>query len=320
MIDHPHVGQVAREGCLVALDQSGREKDRRALLAGSVGLSYHSYRYKGRLWALPLDAATQVQAIRPDRLSEAPRRWSDVLELARDGLVSLALRPPHSLMCLMSLAGNVGREPGRPDEDFMTPEFGEPVLEQLAELVAHLDRACFGADPIAVLDELATTEKLACTPLVYGYVSYSRAGFRSHRLCFVDMPCLGHAGPLGSVLGGTGIAVSSMSNDSKAAVDFAWWIASENVQRGLYAGSGGQPGHGMAWKDPNIDAQAGGFFTATRATLEGAMLRPRHDGYMRFQDAAAHLITDDLRQRGNAKQLLDRLNQLWVSCSKPSQR
>ena len=36
------------------------------------------------------------------------RRWSEVLELARQGRVLLPLRPPHSLMTFYTLAGNLG--------------------------------------------------------------------------------------------------------------------------------------------------------------------------------------------------------------------
>ena len=37
------------------------------------------------------------------------------------------------------------------------------------------------------------------------------------------------------------MAVSALRPNRKAAADFAWWIASAEVQAGLYASSGGQP-------------------------------------------------------------------------------
>jgi len=310
VIDHPHAGQVAREGCLHPLDQAGFAAERRAMLANSVGLSYHSYVFDGRLWALPLDAATQVQAWRPDFLDKAPEAWGEIMALARAGKVVLPLRAPHSLMCLMTLAANLGWQPGSSDEDFMPQAVGEAVIEQLAELADHLDKRCFSLDPIAALDMMADRDDLVCCPLVYGYVSYAHAGFRAHRLAFADIPCMGSSGPLGSVLGGTGLAVSAKSGQRDAALNFAYWVTSGAVQRGPYAAAGGQPGHGTAWLDPGVDQAANGFYSRTRATLEGAMLRPRHDGYMAFQDEAARLIGEGLLVKAPAGGIVDGVNRV----------
>jgi multiple sugar transport system substrate-binding protein len=310
VIDHPHAGQVAREGCLHPLDQPGFAAERRAMLASSVGLSYHSYVFDGRLWALPLDAATQVQAWQPDLLGGAPETWDDVLGLARAGKVVLPLRAPHSLMCVMTLAANLGWRPGGPGEDFLPQAVGEAVIGQLAELAGHLDERCFALDPIAALDLMTSSDDLACCPLVYGYVSYAHVGFRMHRLAFADIPCLGSSGPLGSVLGGTGLAVSARSAQQEAALKFAYWITSGDVQRGPYAAAGGQPGHGVAWLDPAVDQAANGFYSQTRATLEGAMLRPRHDGYMVFQDAAARIIGEGLLAQTPARSIVEDVNRV----------
>jgi multiple sugar transport system substrate-binding protein len=85
-------------------------------------------------------------------------------------------------------------------------------------------------------------------------------------------------------------------------------VTSGDVQRGPYAAAGGQPGHGAAWLDAAVDQAANGFYSRTRATLEGAMLRPRHDGYMAFQDKAARLVTDGLLAKAPAGSLLEGIN------------
>jgi multiple sugar transport system substrate-binding protein len=150
-----------------------------------------------------------------------------------------------------------------------------------------------------------------CAPLIYGYVSYAMDGFRPHRLAFADMPVAGTAGPIGSALGGTGIAVSAFSADKAAAVDFAYWIASGDVQRGPYAASGGQPAHAAAWTDDAVNASTHDFYRATRRTLEGAWVRPRHDGYMGFQQAASDRINEGLTRRHAAGAVVDDLNRLF---------
>ena len=48
------------------IDEHGDPQSLLRLEAETVGKSFASYRLAGRQWALPIDAATQVQAIRPD--------------------------------------------------------------------------------------------------------------------------------------------------------------------------------------------------------------------------------------------------------------
>lgn len=313
VIDHPHVGQITAENCLAPLDVAGREADRAALKAGSLGQSYPSYTWQGRQWAFPIDAASQVQAWRPDRLDKAPARWSEVVELARRGHVLLPLRPPHSLMTLYTLAGNLGRPcaTGVPG-NLIDIETGEQVFEMMREIAALIDPACLGMDPIAVSEVMAATgSQTFCAPLIYGYVSYAIADFRPNRLAFANIPAAGDAGPVGSALGGTGIAVSAFSKAKQAAIDFAYWIASGDVQRDPYAAAGGQPGHAAAWEDPAVNAATGNFYSGTRATLDGAWVRPRHDGYMAFQQSASNRINLGLAERHTAASVIADLNRLF---------
>ena len=312
VIDHPHVGQITRENCLAPLDVPGREAERAALAAGSVGQSYASYRWQGRQWGLPIDAATQVLAFRPDLLGAAPRRWDEVLDLARDGRVMVPLRPPHSLMAFLTLAGNLGSPCAVTGPELIAPHAGAEVYACLQEIAALVDPVCAGMDPLAVLEAMADpASRIACAPLIYGYVSYAVPGFRPRLVGFADIAEAGQAGPVGSALGGTGIAVSAFSAQRAAATDFAYWIASAEVQRGAYTQGGGQPGHAAAWEDAGVNAAATGFYAGTRATLEGARLRPRHDGYMGFQAAASARLTDALLRHEAARPVIADINALF---------
>ncbi|MBZ9768706.1 extracellular solute-binding protein [Mesorhizobium sp. CA6] len=320
VIDHPHVGQITAEKCLAPLDVPGREAERKALAAASVGQSYPSYTWQGRQWAFPIDAATQVQAWRPDLIEAAPAIWTEVLALAGQGRVLLPLRPPHSLMCFYTLAADLGR-PCIVDgsADLVDGETGETVLEMLREIAALVDPACLTMDPIAVFEKMAKPgSRIACAPLIYGYVPYAVAGFRPHRLAFADMPVASGNGPVGSALGGTGIAVSAFSAQRQAAIDFAYWIASGDVQRGPYAAAGGQPGHAAAWEDDAVNAVTGDFYRATRATLEGAWVRPRHDGYMAFQQLASDRINEGLAGRQDARCVVADINRLFRESFAPA--
>lgn len=314
VIDHPHVGQITHEKCLLPLDIAGRESERNALAAASVGQSYPSYAWQGRQWAFPIDAATQVQAWRPDLQAAPPANWAEMLNLARAGKVLIPLRPPHSLMSFYTLCGNLGRPcavegPG----DLVDLETGAQVFEMLREIADLVDPACFKMDPIAVLERMAAPGTNAVVaPLIYGYVSYSVTGFRPCPIRFGDIPPLGKSGPVGSALGGTGIAVSAFSKNPDAAIDFAYWIASGDVQKSDYATAGGQPGHAQAWEDAAVNLATADFYRATRATLDAAWVRPRHDGYMGFQQAASDCLNEGLLQRQSAKLVVADINRLFV--------
>ncbi len=313
VIDHPHVGQITKEGCLAPLDVIGREDAFQAFARGTVGQSFPSYNWQGRQWAFPIDAATQVQAFRPDLAENPVSRWQDMLDLARRGKVLLPLRPPHGLMTFFTLSGNLGHAcantgPG----DLIDPEQGAAAYETMGEIAALVDPVCFGMDPIAVLERMAEeASDIVCSPLIYGYVSYSMKGFRPNPVAFADIPDAGGSGVAGSALGGTGIAVSAFSVHRAEATDFAYWIAGGDVQRGPYAASGGQPGHADAWEDACVNAAAADFYTATRATLEGAWLRPRHDGYMAFQQAASGRINEGLKRGEKAAGVVGDLNRMF---------
>lgn len=311
VIDHPHVGQITAEGCLAPLDVPGREIAFAALAAGTVGLSFPSYNWQGRQWAFPIDAATQVLAWRPDLIDAAPTRWAEVLELAREGRVLLPLRPPHSLMSFFTLTGNLGHPCSvTGEEPFADPETGASALEMIRELALLIDPACLTMDPIAVFDRMSAADSpIAVTPLIYGYVSYALAGFRDRRISFTDIATIGERGPVGSALGGTGIAVSAFSTEPDAAVDFAYWIASGPVQADRYWRTGGQPGHAAGWEDDGANAATLDFYRGTRATLEGAWLRPRHNGYMPFQEEASHIINDAVTGSIAVKAAIARLNE-----------
>ncbi len=312
VIDHPHVGQVTEEKCLLPLDVTGRAAERTLLEAASVGPAYLSYRWNGRQWAFPIDAATQVQAFRPDRLAQAPSDFTEVVELARRGRVALPLRPPHSLMVFYTLAAHLGRPCGIERSRFVDAETGLEVWRRIRELAELIDPADLDRDPIAVFERMVDdASDIDCVPFIYGYVSYAQTAFRRRLIRFANIPTIDSRKPIGAALGGTGIAVSAKTSHAMHAIDFAYWVASAEVQRGPYAAAGGQPGHATAWDDPVVNSATAEFYRSTRATLEGSYVRPRYHGYMAFQAAASERINSALRARENGLALIGDLNRLF---------
>ncbi|NKX68108.1 carbohydrate ABC transporter substrate-binding protein (plasmid) [Labrenzia sp. 5N] len=314
VIDHPHVGEITTQNCLAPLDRHGDPQNRQAVANGSVGGSYESYFWEGHQWAYPIDAAAQIQAYRADLVGAAPTRFDEVLELAEAGKVLIPMRPPHSLMTFFTLSANLGTPctttgPG----ELVSIENGAPVYELISHLMRHVPDRCYGMDPIAVFEEMCKTDSpIACVPLIYGYVNYGIEGFRPKRLSFADIPAAGDNGPMGSALGGTGIAVSAFSNHVSNAADFALWIASGPVQRGPFAAAGGQPGHADGWSDETVNDVTNDFYRNTRRTLDNAWVRPRHKGYMAFQAAASERLNLGLQGGETAQSVIGDINALFA--------
>jgi multiple sugar transport system substrate-binding protein len=296
VIDHPHVGEVAGSGLLVAFDQVGREREIETLANQSVGPSHASYQFNGHQWGLAIDAASPVAVFRPDRLEKPPKRWSEVLELAREGQVAFALIPINALMVFLGMVKNLEMPVADEPHRFIAPEDGTRVLEEMCNIVSMIAPRCLELDPIGILEWMGRCEDgPAYSPFGYGYTNYSRSSYCPYPLVFADAPGFGGRGPGGTVIGGTGIAVSSLSKHQSIAIDYAFWIASADCQKGLFYDSGGQPANAVAWENNACNVACRNFFRNTRATLESSWLRPRYAGYMGFQDAGGELVHTCLR-------------------------
>ncbi len=307
VIDHPHIPLVADRGLLAPLDGSGRADELARLASESVGESFASYRHEGCVWALPVDAAAQVSVHRPDLRAAPPSEWGAVLELAAEGRVLWPAKPVDAMSSFLTIAAQHG-EPvcSRPDR-FVARELGLAVLDLMHGLADRVDPACLEMNPIDAAERLAGDDRLSYAPLAFGYVNYSRAGFRAHRLAYRDIPA-GPRGVAGSCLGGAGIAVSARSRDLEAAVDVAFWLASADVQRGDYYREGGQPANAVAWQDPVVNADCADFFSGTRRTLDSASVRPRHPGWLELQEVVGDVVHDALLRACTDDECLDRLD------------
>lgn len=308
VIDHPHVGAVSGDGCLLPLDQLAGPHDMARLQAETVGKSFASYTLDGHQWALPIDAATQVQAVRPDLQAAPEASWAGIMQAAREGAALWPLRPPHVLMSFFTLAANMGEPCAVTPGPLVPRATGRQVLEAMQELADLVDPACLGMDPIAALDALAGSRSHRLIPLTYFYATYARVGYRTHRIAFHDIAAIGGAGPIGSALGGTGIAVSARTAHPQLCARFAIWLASAEVQRGLYAANNGQPGNARAWGDAAVNAAVGGAYLVTRLTHEAAWLRPRHAGYMAFQEEGSQILLEAITGRCGHEAALDALD------------
>lgn len=289
VIDHPHVGDVASEGELMALNGIGRDEQLIKLAQESVGHSHNSYNFSGKQWALAIDAATPIAIYRPDMLDEPAESWDDVVMLAEEGKVIWPLKPVNALMSFFNHLAGVGHPFGAGDRGADVVVATE-ALRRMLQVAQHLPFDCFSMDPIGAYEWLSVRSSHAYVPYLYGYSNYSRPGFRPHFVQAANIPVLGSLGPAGSPIGGTGIAVSARCANPELALEYAFWIASAECQRDAYFASGGQPANLVAWRDPSCNDASGKFFDSTLRTIEQSYLRPRHRGYLGFQDVGGDLV------------------------------
>lgn len=322
-IDHPLVG----DACLprpALLDLS-------ELVAGeilsearrwSLGPSFLSYDWQGHQYALPVDAAAQVSAYRPDLIGPTPpRTWDEVTALAAelpDGCsIALAASPTHLYATWLSLCHQVApeaalRADGRPGwwtDAGIDSDIGAAALDALYRLLELCSADSLSLDPIRLLDRMSGDDQIAYTPLVFGYCTYGRDTVR-HRLRFAAPPSP-DGRPCGTVLGGVGIAISARSRHPDAAARFLERVVAGPYQRADYVRNGGQPAHAEAWADVTANELTNDFFRATRDTVQRSFLRPRVAGYPAFQVTAGRLLHAAARRRTPPQEVVRTVAAAW---------
>ncbi|WP_320774330.1 extracellular solute-binding protein [Streptomyces sp. CRN 30] len=313
VLDHPHLGEAVRAGCLTPLDDLFTPAELVRWRTDSIGPTMCSYELAGRQWALPLDAATQVAATRTDLTGgETPATWDEVHRLARRVPVALSLAGPHAFLTFASLAVAAGEEPGTDPDRLISDATGLAVLDRMADLDALAPPRTRSLNPIGLLELMTGTDRLAHCPLVYGYVTY--AGL----LTFTDAPALAPGGRPGSTLGGTGLAISTRRTPSAALLDHVRWLMSPAAQREFLPRHHGQPSARAAWTDP--ETVAADFYRRTRTTCERAWVRPRHAGYIPFQSAASAVVREALAGDTGHRPALDRMRALYRASRTPKEQ
>ncbi|MBF4572509.1 carbohydrate ABC transporter substrate-binding protein [Herbiconiux sp. VKM Ac-1786] len=290
VLDHPHLGEALELGSLQPMEDVVGPELLERWAGASVGPSFESYRMLGRQWALPLDAATQVAALRTDLLPgvAAPATWAEVEQLAAEAPVALSLAGPHAFLSFASICAALG-EPvaDHPDLPFVSTITGSLALDILRSIGGRAPAGSATQNPIALLERMTSTDEIAYLPLVYGYVTYSTPVLR-----FADAPAALPGGRRGSTIGGTGIAVSRRAEVTPQLVAHITRLLSEETQRDFIPRHAGQPSARSAWTDPEVDRAASGFYASTLATIESSWVRPRYSGYIPFQSAASALVRE----------------------------
>ena len=311
VIDYPHVGEVASKGLLQNLDLPKYSSHIEQLKKQSVGKSHESYYINNKQWALAIDAASQTACYREDLIPSYPSNWNALLDLAKNNKVLWPLKPVHAISSFYSVYNNITTELMPDQKKFIDKNFGVETLTMMKAVSKELITDCLTMDPIQTAELMTETNDFFYCPYIYGFSNYSRKNYRKYILKYIDVINLSGKGPAGTHLGGTGIAVSNVSKNKDLAIEYAFWIASAECQKSLYYESGGQPGNSVAWEDDKINEETNNFFRGTRKTLDLAWVRPRHNGYMKFQDESGNLINEYLQSEIKAESICEKLIDMY---------
>lgn len=319
--DHPFSGSIVEAGAFEPLSSYPHTMLGLAEASRYLGKSMLSYRFGGSVFGLPIDAATQHAAYRADILEGAgeavPASWFEATalgaRLAGRGIkLGLAVKTPHAGLAVAALMANAGRPwVTDPDQAFeIDRDAFVAAYEAVRELFAFSHREALQWNAIDLHEAMIARDDIVYTPCVYGYGTYGEADHR-RRLSFADFA--GRVAPYhaGSVLGGTGLAVSRNVANKDAALAFVAFAASEEGQRHIQS-KHGQPGLASLWTGGEADARFNGFFSGARRSIETAWMRPRHRGYIGFQAAFGEVVAKGLEQNAQGVSLWTEVQSLFA--------
>ncbi len=325
VFDHPFIEEIASSGLFLPLDDVLGGVEGGAVGQSYAGPSLESYRWSGKLWGAPVDAATMHGVLRADLLakieSKVPRTWNDVVELGRAarkrGLwLGVANGDHHGFLAIGSMMHNRGSSWTTGPESglqFDMAVFRES-LEQLAEVSAYAHPDCGIFNAIALQDAMSTRDDIVYCPLTFGYATYGEADHGARRLCFAPAPGLREPYCAGTLLGGAGIGLSARCEDPGAASTFLRFLLHPQTQSGIFARHHGQPACQSCWSDPEINTRFNGYFSAVSGTIASAAIRPRFKGYGYFEKLAGVAVGSFLRKESSLVATLTAMSELVEQC------
>ena len=168
-------------------------------------------------------------------------------------------------------------------------------------------------NPIQVYDFMVSSSDAVYCPYGFGYSNYSRIG-SSPRLKFTNAPAAGQRGCAGTMLGGTGIAVSSTQHSSTGSNCLRQMARQPRApKRNVLPKRRDslqvwRPGRINRWTPPLIAS-----FPAHFEPYRRAYVRPRFDGFVRFFEAAGLEINRCLRGHLPDAELVRWLNEHYAA-------
>jgi multiple sugar transport system substrate-binding protein len=220
--------------------------------------------------------------------------------------IATPVASPHAFATVASLMANLGHpiqtDPEKPfafDRDAMAA-----ALDALDAVLAYSPPETLDWNAIGLSEAMIARDDIAFTPSVYGYATYAEADMRAP-LRFSNFCGLASPFAAGSMLGGTGLAVSAATRRKEAAIAFTRFCLSAPAQEHIIPEHHGQPALVSAWESARNDERFGKFFSGVRESIETAWVRPRRRRYIRFQAEAGQLVEGYCRRSRNKRSTIE---------------
>ncbi|MEE9361689.1 MAG: ABC transporter substrate-binding protein [Cellulophaga sp.] len=315
-VDHPYMGQAAKDELLLPLNKNISNSILEALADQYVGPSFQSYQYNEHLYALPIDAAALVAAYRADLLKNLglcpPQTRTELKKFYKEIPNGYSVAWPlcaTDLWCsFLTLCAQDGGHDFIKDNK-IDENLGSSVLDELKYHLEYLHPKSIQWNPIQVLDQMGQEEKIIYSPYLFGYTNYGRKGYSKHRLDFSNSP-INAKNNISTILGGVGLAISSKCSHVSEALKYLDYVTNANTQKGLYTKNAGQPAGLEAWENKENNILCNNFFKNTMKTMNSVYVRPQYPGWNLFQEQGAELLHKGLQKDIPSNKLIRKLNEL----------
>lgn len=318
-IDHPYMGQAHNNGLLLQLENYLTPKALDVLKQQALGKCFDIYNYENHFYATPIDAAALVASYRKDIIDglelSLPKNQEELKafykKLPSGFSVAWALCPTDIWCTFLTLsAQNYG--PGFIQNKEINSKVGVSVLDDIKFHVEQSHPQSLNWNPIQILDEMGNEDGILYSPYLFGYTNYSRQNYTKHLVHFSNSP-IGQQENIATIMGGVGLAVSALTKHPEMASSYVSYVASAEVQEGVFTKNGGQPASKNAWESKANNVLCNDFFNDTKWTIENAYIRPQHPGWNAFQEQGADIIHEGILKDKNSEIILNRLNDCYKS-------
>jgi multiple sugar transport system substrate-binding protein len=298
VIDHPWAGFCFDHNLVCDLKVLVSEDQWNNLDKNCIGPTFKSYVFDNKLLAIPIDAATPVPSWRPDLVRkndlQIPGTWEELIALADKKQAVMPGFGADLFLNWLMLLHALDAHPFQSTDDIATRATAIEAACLLKRLAEPMPNEIVNWNPIIIAELMTQTDLYSYCPFAYSYGNYCRPSFVSQPLKYGNLVKL-HEQPLKSILGGTGIAISSGCKEIEVALDFSLYCASAEIQSNIYTYAGGQPVRKEAWNDSNLVSFTGQFFADSYISHDKALVRPRYNGYVGLQETAGRYLQRFLR-------------------------
>jgi multiple sugar transport system substrate-binding protein len=317
LFDHPYSGD-ASGGLLLDLSRYLAPAALDDLRADTVGFGVDLFDYDGGVWGLPIDAACQVAAFRPDLCARAgldekflrAATLDEIVDALRREKLKLAISflGVGSFMCFLSYCYQLGAVPFAREGEMVPREVGLEAIAFMHRIIEVAVPEVLDWISITCLENMARRDDLAYCPTIFGFSPYSHDGYGTadgrRPIVFTAPPLPRQGARRSSIIGGAGIGVSARTRHPELAARAVQLLMSRDIQREM-ALAWGQPGRRSTWTDPEVNAVSRGFFANTLETIEQGYIRPRFPGWVPRQTVAGRVLAHHLRAKSSPATTLD---------------